>query len=72
MSSSVHTANKIGNTLVLGEGLVQISGPTPYAEKMCSVNFTEINKKFCLLLHYNGANSYLFVDDTEIIKFKTD
>ena len=26
---------------------------------------------FCLSLHYNGANSYLFVDGTEIIKFKT-
>ena len=27
-------------------------------------------KKFCLSLHYNGVNSYLFVNDTEIIKFK--
>ena len=27
-------------------------------------------KKFCLSLHYNGANSYLFVSGTEIIKFK--
>ena len=26
--------------------------------------------KFCLSLHYNGANSYLFVNGTEIIKFK--
>ena len=37
---------------------------------MNSVNFTEHNKKFCLSLHYNGANSYLFVNGTEIIKFK--
>ena len=28
------------------------------------------NKKFCLNLHYNGANSYLFVNGTEIHKFK--
>ena len=27
-------------------------------------------KNFCLSLHYNGVNSYLFVNDTEIIKFK--
>ena len=27
-------------------------------------------KKCCLSLHYNGTNSYLFVDGTEIIKFK--
>ena len=27
-------------------------------------------KKFCISLHYNGANKYLFVNGTEIIKFK--
>ena len=27
-------------------------------------------KKFCLSLHYNRANSYLFVNGLEIIKFK--
>ena len=37
---------------------------------MYSINFGEDNKKFCLSLHYNGANSYLFVNGTEIIKFK--
>ena len=37
---------------------------------MYSINFTEHNKKFCLILHYNGANSYLFVNGKEIIKFK--
>ena len=37
---------------------------------MYSVNFTVTKKKFCLILHYNGANSYLFVNDTEIYKFK--
>ena len=26
--------------------------------------------KFCLNLHYNGANSYLFVNDIGIIKLK--
>ena len=38
---------------------------------MHSINFTERNKKFCLRSHYNGRNSYLFVNGTEIIKFKT-
>ena len=37
---------------------------------MYSINFTVTRKKFCLSLHYNGGNSYLFVDGTEIIKFK--
>ena len=27
-------------------------------------------QKFCLSLHYNGASSYIFVNGTEIIKFK--
>ena len=37
---------------------------------MYSINFAEKNKKFCLSLHYNGANTYLFVNGTEIHKFK--
>ena len=37
---------------------------------MYSVNFTLTKKKSCLSLHYNGANSYLFVNGTEIYKFK--
>ena len=38
---------------------------------MDSINFTENNKKFCLSFHYNGANSYLFVNGTEIHTFKS-
>ena len=39
---------------------------------MHSINFTEKkkNKRFCLSFHYNGTNSYLFVNGKEIIKFK--
>ena len=37
---------------------------------MYSINFTENNKRFVWSLHYNGANSYLFVNATEIHKFK--
>ena len=36
---------------------------------MHSINFTVTKKKFCLSLHYNGANSYLFANGTEIYKF---
>ena len=39
-------------------------------EKMYSINFSKDHIKFRLSLHYNGANSYLFVNGTEIIKFK--
>ena len=34
------------------------------------INFAEHNKKYCLSLHYNGANSYFFVNGKEISKFK--
>ena len=37
---------------------------------MYSINFTATKSKFCLSLPYNGANSYLFVNSTEIYTFK--
>ena len=37
---------------------------------MYSINFKVTKKKFCLSLHYNGANSYLLVNGTEFYKFK--
>ena len=37
---------------------------------MYSINLTLTRKTFCLSLNYNGANSYLFVNGTEIYKFK--
>ena len=55
---------------ILGKGPTQGLENTMSAEKMYSVKFTERNQKFCLSLHYNGANSYLFVNGTEIHKFK--
>ena len=36
---------------------------------MYKIDFTKKNKKNCLSLHYNGANSYLLVNGTEIHKF---
>ena len=56
--------------LVLGIGPTQGLEHTLTAEKMYSINFTVTKKKFCLSLHYNGANSYLFVNGTENYKFK--
>ena len=70
MSSSPYIDNKKKDILVLGRGPTQGLESTLTAEKMYSINFTEKNKKFCLSLHYNGANSYLFVNGTEIYKFK--
>ena len=38
---------------------------------MYSINFSGTRKTFYLSLHYNGENSYLFVNGTEIHKFKS-
>ena len=71
MSSSVHADNKTKNILVLTKDFIQgLDNTTIYAEILYSTNFTENNKKIYLSLHYNGANSYLFVNGTEINKFK--
>ena len=56
--------------LILGKGPTQGLQHTLSPEKMYSINFTEKNKKFCLSLQYNKENSYLFVNGTEIHKFK--
>ena len=37
---------------------------------MYSPNFSAENKIFCLSLHYNDDNSYLFVNGKEVTKFK--
>ena len=70
MSYSARIDNKKKEILVLGKGPTQGLEHTLTAEKMYSINFTEKNKKFCLSLYYNGANSYLFVNGTEIYKLK--
>ena len=70
MSSSVHIDNMKKDILVLGKAPTQGLEHTLTAEKMYSINFTLTKKKFCLRLHYNGANIYLFVNGTEIYKFK--
>ena len=68
MSSSIHINNRKKDILVLGRGPTQGLESTLTAENY-SINFT-VTKKFCLSLHYNGANSYLLVNGTEVIKFK--
>ena len=70
MISSTKIDSRKKYILILGKGPTQGLEHTLSAAKMYSINFTEHNKKFCLSLHYNGANSYLFVNGKEIHKFK--
>ena len=68
--SSTEIDSRRKDILILGKGPIQELEHTLSAEKMYSINFTLTGKKFCLILHCNGANSYLFVTRTEIIEFK--
>ena len=71
LTNSAHANNRANNILVLGKSLVQgINGTTLYAEHTFNSNFTVTDKTVCLSLHYNGDNSYLFVNNREIVKFK--
>ena len=71
MSSSVHATNRANHIYVMGKGFVQgINDTTIYAEKIFYINLTDFGKKFVLSLHYNGDNSYLFVNGRQELKFK--
>ena len=70
-SSLVHANNKANNIYVMGDLFVQgINDTTLYAEKIYSQTFTQPSKTFVLSLHYNGNNSYLFVNGKQELKFK--
>ena len=71
MNSSIHIDNKEKDILILGKGLTQrLDEHSLTAEKNYSINFTLTKKKFCLSLHYNVANSYLFVNGAELLNLK--
>ena len=71
MSFSVHKTNRENNIYVMGHGFAQgIHDTTLYAEKSFYRNFTDPGKKFVLSLHYNGDDSYLFVNGRQELKLK--
>ena len=71
MSFSVHATNRVNHIYVMGDGFTQgIHDTTLYVEKKYYRNFTEPDVKFVLSLHYNGNDSYLFVNGRQELKFK--
>ena len=70
-NSVIHSNNKANNIFIMADGFAQgINNTILYAEKMYSQNFTQPSTKFVLSLHYNGDNSYLFVNGKQELKFK--
>ena len=70
MSSSVNVNNKGKDILILGKGPSQGLNHTLTAETKYPINFTQSGKIFVLSLHYNGSNSFLFVNATNVYQFK--
>ena len=69
--SVIHTNNKANNIFIMSDGFAQgINDTTLYAEKMYSQTFTQPSANFVLSLHYNGDDSYLFVNGKQELKFK--
>ena len=73
MSSSVHIDNKKKHIIIPGKDPTQgLDDTTVSAEVEYSIDFSRSNRKLCLSLHYNGSNSFLFVNATKIYQFKVN
>ena len=71
MSFSIHRTNTANHIYVVGDGFTQgIHDTALYVEKKYFRHFTEPNVKFVLSLHYDGDDSYLFVNGRQELKFK--
>ena len=69
MSFSIHKINRANHIHIMGDGSTQgINDTTIYSEKKYFRNFTEPNVKFVLSLHYNGDDSYLFINGRQELK----
>ena len=67
----MHSDNKNKDILMLGEAPTQgLDDTKSTAQAKYPINFTQSRKRFVLKLHYNGSNSFLFVNATKIYQFK--
>ena len=72
MSFSIHKTNRANHIYVICTGLTQgIHDTAIYAETNFYRNFKDPDKKIMLSLHYNGDDSYLFVNGRQELKFKS-
>ena len=73
MNSSVHIDNKGKDILILGEGPAQgLDDTLLTVEAKYLINFSRSQRIFFLSLHYNGSNSFLFVNAAKIYQFKAN
>ena len=66
----MHADNRKTDTLIIGESPTYgLDDTTITAEAKYSINFTRSGRKVCLRLHYNGSNSFFFVNATKMYLF---
>ena len=71
MSSSLYTDNKNKDILILGKGKTRgLDNTILTTAALYSIKFSRSERQFCLILHYNGSNSFLFANVTKIYRFK--
>ena len=73
MKNSSYASNRIHDIYIIGKSFTQglQYGGTIYAEHdYVKVNSSQVNKKFILSVHYNGDNSYLFINGVKQFQFK--
>ena len=69
----MHSDSKNKDILILGEAPTQrLDDTKSTAQAKYPINFTQSRKRFVLKLHYNGSNSFLFVNATKIYQFKAN
>ena len=67
----LHIDNNNKDILILIERPTQgLHDTTLRAEAIYRIKITQPNKRFVLSLHYNGSNSFLFVNATKYINSK--
>ena len=61
---------EFGSSVHIGKGPSQgLDDATITAEAKYTINFTESGKRFVFRLHYNGSNSFMFVNTAKIYQF---
>ena len=71
MSASVYIDKKNKDILILGVAPTQgLDNTTLTAEAIYPINFTQLNKRFVLSLHYNEVTGSYFVNAAKIYQFK--
>ena len=67
----MHIDNKWRDLLIYGKRRKQgLYGTTFTTEALYPIAFKQSGKRFVLSLHYNGSNSFLFVNATKYINSK--